>query len=649
MDKYTDMFEKIGFLTSHAKKVAKYTGEILRAGWLPIFLVVIFVIQNHLFNAFLDISTHEYFIRRTIVTTAFGVLIFGSGLLLNKWSRYFYQIIVSLIIGAFFIVQFIYYSYSGGFLQTSALFSAGEGITVLSTAKTLLTYKLLFFIIGPLVTMIAWVCSFKKIITDIIFVKKEKIIIATTIVVFVFSGYLYLFIRENMEAGNVSHLYQYNKLYDVNALVSKMGIVNFSIGDMASYIFTPTKATAAEIDMVKTYKENFINSTTTSNFGVAKGRNLILIQVESLENAVIGQNIDGQEIAPNLNKLSKDGLYFTNYYAPIGPGPTADAEFSILNSLYPLPDRVAFIQYAYNQYNALPNLLRENNYHTYSFHGDVSSFWNRSNIYPQLGYEKFFDKQYYTIPRKIGVYGLGDKDFFEQSIPKLKLLPQPFLATLITLTSHTPFILPDDLKTLHISTTSSLNVLQQNYLQSIHYTDQAIGDFIDQLKLNGLYNNSLIFIYGDHTSLTKIDHALNVKNSVFSGLQPTQVPMIILVPGTNILGKSYTPTSHMDVYPTATNLLGIKPPPNIFGHDMINGKEAIVISRNLISGTITSIITNDLAYQATSDGVFEHGLCLDTINAKKYPVENCHALYNDNTKAVEVSDLMIKGNLITSK
>lgn len=618
-----------------------------KIGWLPLVLIIIFVVQNHLFDLWLHIPIRPYFIRRTVVTAAFGSFLFLPALLTNKHVKYFYLILASIFTSIIFIIQFIFYSYSGGFLQASALFYAGEGLTILSTVKTLLTYHLFFFLFGPLSVIGGWILIHQKIITEKMLIKKEKAITAFLIILFVASGYGYLFLREKLEAGNVTHIYQYNKLYDVNALVSKMGIINFSLGDILSLGIRPDGVTAAEVSFVKTYTEQRPTSTLNQDFGLLKGRNLIFIQVESLENAVINQKINGQEITPNLNKLAKTGIYFSNYYAPIGPGTTADAEFMTLNSLYSLPNTVAFIEYSNNHYSALPNLLKENGYHTYAMHGDVSSFWNRSNIYPNLGYEKWFSKPDYTIPRKIGVYNLGDKDFFDQSILKLKSLPQPFMATLITLTSHTPFEMPLDLQYLDIpTTTTSLTTLQRNYLQSVRYTDQAIGDFIEQLKTNNLYNNSLIFIYGDHGSFSKISNALGVKDEFFADLQTSKVPMILLAPGTSLKGEKRTPTSHMDVYPTASNLLGFTPPPNIFGHYMIDGKNAVTISRNLVSGTITSIITNKLAYHATSDGTFEHGRCLQLPDKKRIAIDFCRQLYNEEESNVRASDLLVKGDLI---
>lgn len=615
-------------------------------GWLPLVLIAIFVLQNYFFNLWLNIPVGPYFVRRSIVTIALGFLLFGPAVLLKKPTKYLYLGLISLLTAAVLTLQFLYYSYSGGLLQTSALFYAKEGMTILATVKILITYHLAFFVIGPLIVIAVWILTNRGIIVEKILTKKEKITAGILIIFFIFSGYGYLLLREYMESGTIAYVFQYTRLFDVNSLVSKVGIANFSLGDAFTSGLRPDEVTAADKNFIESYTEQLSTTTPGINFGLLKGRNVILIQVESLENAVIEQKIANQEITPNLNKLANEGLYFSNYYAPIGPGTTADTEFMTLNSLYSLPGQVAFIKYAYNNYHALPSRLKENGYHTYSFHGDVSSFWNRANIYPQLGYEKWFGRKDYIIPRNLGAYDLGDKDFFEQTIPKLQALPQPFMATLITLSSHIPFELPSDLETLTIPTTTTLNWWQQQYLQSIHYTDRAIGNFINQLKTVGLYDNSLILIFGDHGTFTSISSALGVNNSVFLDLQPTQVPMIILAPGTLLQGKKTTPASHLDIYPTVTNLLGITSPTNIFGHDMIAGKNNVAVSRNLVSGTVNSFIANTLAYHAAADGIYEHGTCLEMPNKKKLPTEACRLFYDQQKKAVKASDLMVKGNLI---
>jgi phosphoglycerol transferase MdoB-like AlkP superfamily enzyme len=309
---------------------------------------------------------------------------------------------------------------------------------------------------------------------------------------------------------------------------------------------------------------------------------------------------------------------------------------------------VVFIDYAKNNYKALPQLLVKNGYKTYSMHGDVPTFWNRSNIYPQLGYQKAYDLNDYVVTRPVGKgpSDLSDEDLFSQSLPRLESFKQPFMATLITMSSHTPFILPNDLETLQIPPDTTLTYEQQQYLQSIHYADKAIGEFIDELKQDGLYDNSLILLWGDHGSFTGITSALGQSNFL-PALDNSRVPMFLWAPGTNLNGIISDPGSHLDIYPTIANLLGIAPPKSILGQDLLNTKNPVETHLKLVSGGVDTILTQSMAYRAGEDGVFEHGSCESIPDQKTLPITDCRNLYTEQSGAVRASNIIIKGNLLS--
>jgi phosphoglycerol transferase MdoB-like AlkP superfamily enzyme len=437
--------------------------------------------------------------------------------------------------------------------------------------------------------------------------------------------------------------------------VKRVGVVNFFIEDFTKYVMRANLITADDKNFLQKYaqekKPALTDISGNKYFGAVKGKNLIIIQIESLENVVINKTIYNEEITPNINKLAKEGMYFDNYYSNIGPGNTADCEFSTMNSLYPLPNDVAFINYAKNKYNALPQLLAENGYHTYSMHGDVPTFWNRSNIYPSLGYQKIFSLEDYIVYRSIGEGPislgprLADEDLFNQSIPKLKNLKEPFMATLITLNSHTPFNLPDDLQTLHMPAKTIYNQPQWKYVQSIHYADKAVGEFIDALKKNGLYDNSLILIWGDHGSFSNVSDAFG-KKYASPALWNSQVPMILLAPGTDLKGTNSEPGSHIDIYPTLANLLGLKAPKTIFGQDLLNTKTPVETHFKNILGGIDTILTDKIIYEASEDGIFEHGSCESLPGKKSLPIADCQNLYNQELNNIKASNIIIRGNLL---
>ncbi|MFA5048153.1 MAG: LTA synthase family protein [Patescibacteria group bacterium] len=626
-------------------RLLKYLNRYLSTVWLSLLLALLFIVQNLAFNNWFDITPNQYFFRLCAVSFSLGLALYGPAIFFKKRGRYIYLLIVSTAVSFFFVAQFVYFAYSGAFLQASAIRYAGLAGSVAGTIKNLLAFKASIFCVNIILVILAWLISRQPKYFQYFLSKKEKLAALLILAVFVFSGYQFVFHLEKRQWGSTSRLY--SDLYDLNALVGKVGIINFSLEDIIKYVLRSSAIKPGDIDFVKDWVLAAQASTTPEKyFGLARGRNVIYIQVESLENAVIGQVVNGQEITPNLNRLTQEGLYFNNYYSEVGPGNTADTEFTAMNSLYSLPDDVAFVSYAQNSYLAFPQLLRDSGYHAYAFHGDVATFWNRSNIYPYLGFEKWFSKPDFTSSRPIGAFELGDEDFFNQSVIKLKTLISPFFATLITLSSHTPFELPADLNTLNIPPDTDLNWLQKGYLQSIHYTDQAIGGFIENLKQNGLYDNSIIVIYGDHQSYTDIASALGTERNVPASLVGRQVPLIILIPGSKLKATVSSPASHLDLYPTVVNLLGLRPPKSVLGQDILNSQSPVVVHRNSDTGTINTILTPNLTYNASTDGVFEHGVCLSFPDKKTLSTASCWNIFNQQNNFIRASDIVVRGNLL---
>lgn len=614
-------------------------------------LSLLFAFQNEAFNAWMDITPNLYFLRRFLVSLALGFVFYSPSLLLRKKVKYIYLFIISAVISSVFIAQYSYYEYCQNFLQISAVKYANQIFSLTGTIKTLLNFKLLFFLFNIFFVIAALVFSQRKKIAEIKLSVLEKAIYISAIVMFAVFSYNFLLKSEIKEWGSASRLYADS--YDMNTLVGKIGVVNFTLEDAVKY-FSKRRITQDEKEFLKEFarnRQNFVKQNSVGppkNFGLALGRNLIIIEVESLENAVIGQKIGGQEITPNLNILAEEGLYFSNYYAQVFSGNTADAEFVTMNSLYPLPDDVVFVNYAQNKYKAFPEMLKKNGYHTYILHGDVPSFWNRANIYPQLGIDKTFDLEDYVATRSVGEgpSDLGDQDFFSQSLSKLEKIERPFLTTLITMSSHTPFILPEDLKNLQIPVDTKLSQIQQNYLQSINYTDKTIGEFIKGLKGNGLYDNSVIAIFGDHQSYTDIWKPFGTGVNDLPGLANSHVPLIVISPGADLKGEISTPASHLDFYPTMANIFGIIPPNSILGQDILNTENPVVVKRNIGSGRINTILSKNLAYEPDKDGVFERGICFQIPEKTTLPVSDCFDLYSQQNNIIKASDIVIRGDLI---
>src|SRR5699024_9036918 len=123
----------------------------------------------------------------------------------------------------------------------------------------------------------------------------------------------------------------------------------------------------------------------------------------------------------------------------------SDAEHILDNILYGLAQGAAFVMKANNTYQSLPAILSQEGYTSAVFHGDNKSFWNRDEVYKYLAIDEFFDSSYYDMSEgQVINYGLKDKPFFEESMPLLESLEEPFYAHMMTLTHHHPYLIDED-------------------------------------------------------------------------------------------------------------------------------------------------------------------------------------------------------------
>lgn len=382
---------------------------------------------------------------------------------------------------------------------------------------------------------------------------------------------------------------------------------------------------------------------------IAKDKNLIVIQVESLQNFVINREYNGQELTPNLNKLiKKDSLYYDRYYQLLGRGNTSDAEFTSNNSLYPAMNGRSYVKYQDNEYYGLPWFLKDKGYSTNVLHAYKGEFWNRNNAYPKQGFDKFVDETGFATQRPIG-FGVNDKEFLSQSVQYIKELPKPYYTFLITLTSHTPYNMPQDMATLKIKEEDE-GTLFARYLQTIRFVDEAIGMFIEQLKEEGLYENSIIAIYGDHYGLSVTDDTNKEKMTDYLGKdysfdEMMRIPLIINVPNSNINETISTVGSQLDFYPTILNLLGENNNKGIMlGKDLTNIKEGFVAQQTyMLKG---SFIKDNIVFEMSRDGIFSHAKAWNYNNQNVIDIESCKEGYEKAIKDINLSDYILDNNLV---
>ncbi|WP_125152481.1 LTA synthase family protein [Clostridium rectalis] len=429
----------------------------------------------------------------------------------------------------------------------------------------------------------------------------------------------------------------YNKVY----IAKQLGNVNYHYLDIFNSVSNAISKRTPVSDKTKEEVKSFLQTNSqksTKNLkGVGENKNLITIQVEALQAFAINSKIDGKEITPNLNRWIKRSAYFNNYFYQTSSGGTSDAEFLSNNSLYPSASGSVTYLYSGNEFNALPKALKDKGYTTTAFHGFRETFWNRNVIYPKYGFDTFYGEKSYNIDEEIGL-GLSDKSFLNQSIEKMKTLKEPYYSFLVTLTSHYPFDNVDKYGDFNVGEFEG--TFLGNYLKSIHYTDEQLGVFLDNLEKEGMLDNSIVVLYGDHYAIPK-DHqnelAKFLNKDSFTDLEWMElqkVPMMIHFPKDEYKGTRKMYGGQIDLYPTLSNIFNLETD-NVMGKDLFNSKDGKVIFRN------GSFSNGNIFYLSQQNSFY------DIKTGKK--LDETDALQNEKESAVselEYSDIILKHNLI---
>lgn len=422
--------------------------------------------------------------------------------------------------------------------------------------------------------------------------------------------------------------------------IKKYEFFNYHVYDLISLDTENGNLTNEERNaVVDEMRSDYRDSLSGNYFGLAADkRNVYVVQIESLQNALIGKYYNGQEITPNINKLLKeDSIYFDHYYQMIGKGNTSDAEFTTLNSLYAITTGNTYNVYENNNFYGMPWILRENGYSATSYHGFEASFWNRENIYPQEGFEVSHFEPDYILGEKI-VFGLDDHDFFNQTLPMLKNQEGKNFNFLVTLSSHKPFTLPEDKKWIQLDEAD--DNFFGHYIQSVHYMDDAFGKFIEGLKEEGLYEDSIIVFYGDHFGIGMEDEIALERMENFLGVPYTfeemfNIPLVFHIPGSGVSVTKDITGGQIDLLPTLLNLLGIKNNYLTLGQDLLNSESGFVASQTFMEKG--SFIDDEKVFQIARDGVFENSTAYTRDTHEPIDIASCREGYEYAIKRINLS------------
>ncbi|MBD1381420.1 LTA synthase family protein [Metabacillus arenae] len=564
---------------------------------------------------------------------SFFLLTFGFSLFMKERKRNIFIIFMSAIFTIVLIANMIFYDFYNDFLTIPVLFQSSNMGDLGSSILELVKPQYFLFFID--VAILAWFARQRKNIEMKVTLKEKK-------AYFLLVGILFMFNLGLAEAEKPQLL---ARSFDREMLVKNIGMFNFHIYDSIQQTQTTAQRALADSNRL-TEIENYIKSNKTEpkedKFGIAEGRNVIFVTLESTQSFVVDRKINGQEITPFLNDFIKESYYFKNFYHQTEQGKTSDSEFLVANSLYPLARGAVFFTHSNNKYYSTQEILKEKGYYSATFHANNSSFWNRDQMYKSFTVDEFIDVDRYDVNEENSIgWGLNDIEYFEQSVDMMKDLPQPFYSYFITLTNHFPFELEEEDRLIDEYTSKS-KILNQ-YIQTVRYQDEALKRFIEKLKSEGLYENSIILFMGDHYGISENHNEamaeLLGKEEItpYENTQLQRVPFLIHMPGiTDKNPEIFTQVSgQIDIKPTLLHLLGVNTDNIIhFGSDLFSDDHTpFTVLRNGNFITQEYISVSGICYERETGEVVEEN-------------EVCSKYDDKADKELTYSDRIIYGDLL---
>ncbi len=516
-----------------------------------------------------------------------AMLLIGIAFYFKK-SKLFYPIaIIMYIINTLLVhLNVIYYREFTDFMSVATMLGydkVNQGLGASGFALTNI-HDLLYWIDIPIFIIFF---LFKKMRFDKTATSKFLGFSVSTLAIFGFMTTLVL--------GEADRPQLITRQFDSKMLVKYLGIDAYTIFDgVKTRGVTEMRKSAkkSDIDNVLDYVNKNYADANAKYAGVAKGKNVFTIHLESFQQFSLDLKVNDQEVTPNLNRIyhSDSTIAFDNFFHQVGQGKTSDTENMLETSTFGLPQGSLFATQGNDQtFQAMPSILKQNGgYSSAVFHGNNASFWNRNNVYKNMGYQYFFDASYYdTSGDKAMGYGLKDKLLFYDSVPYLEKMQQPFYAKYITVTNHFPYSLDDEDKDPNFVTTDTDSDVVNGYFETNHYLDQSIGEFYNYLKKSGLYDNSIIVLYGDHYGISNSE---NKELASVLGKDPNEwtdydnaqlqrVPFMINIPGWHGGGINHTYGGEIDVMPTLLHLLGVDSKKYVqLGQDLLSPKRSQVVA-----------------------------------------------------------------------
>lgn len=618
------------------QKIKENLNKIVNSNFFIIILMIVVFLKTILFYKSTICINEKIYINTIQMSIMYILSLFGMLYLLPKKGRNIAGIIMNILISILLFADNIYYSYSSNVLSVLQISNLQYGEEIMSTLPLLLKLPQILYFIDILTLIILIATSIIKIEKG----KKSKtkfIVCRTIIGIMCMIFFIILSINANSKV--------LEDPYNRDTQIKKGTIYGYHISDILNAMLGSKQAKYDnKNDMMKEYNvlkdeynekygESYIDIKTTM-----EGKNVIILQLESIQEFVLNKTINGREITPNLNKFINENIRLSNMFMQ-SYSTTADSEFSTVTSLYPVENGMAYSRYYKNNYDDIFKMFHNKDYTTSYMHGNYGNFWNRTNVYNNMkvDYIELKDK-FLDISENIMGY-LSDELLYKQAVQKLKEYDNPFISYVVAASSHTGFTLDglQDKSKVNINVGKYKDTFFGNYLESVNYADYAFGIFIQELRNASLYDNSVIILYGDHNGLDMYNNEMiEFLKELDSNLTDTDIKLNYIrvlagmrIPGINNL-RIDKPVSKLDIKPTLAYLCNIEEGVSL-GTNMLAKKNFICLNNERI--VTDKFYYDELWYDIETGEIVE-----ENDELKKY--------YKFMQKELEISKSIVLENLL---
>ncbi|MDD5167247.1 MAG: LTA synthase family protein [Syntrophales bacterium] len=479
----------------------------------------------------LNIHSHQIF---NFVTTAMLALIFY--LTASRFKKPYILVTMYIIQCSYLEINLAYFIYYGDYVHFgNYLYLLPEIMEVLVEGVVPLNIKMSIPLLDlPLLLFL--VISYPRLRNLSIAENVHPLRNFSLVILFVALTYLGLILFSDRLISPITNVFMRDHF-----IVEKYGLLAHNILDIWRFSTEEKDAT----DKIAYAKRSSLSNKSSKHF------NIITIQVESLDASIIEHKYKGEYVAPFLNELSKNSVYYPYTLSYHGSGGTSDCEISVLNSIEP-PHKYPIITSMHYDYpNSFIKILSQASYGTFAFHGNKGQFYNRSSAYRHMGFDKFFDIAQMGL-REYG-WGASDRDVFLYTLHKLRSEKEPFFYHIITMSSHEPFT--NVKHYFHDDRYDDIDhALIRNYFNSISYVDKALGEFVSEARK--ISKDTYFFIYGDHTPPLVTDGPLHYVATVSNGRKYEFVPLFIITPKGRVYREAGKAACFLDIAPTILSLSG---------------------------------------------------------------------------------------------